>query len=96
MAGPATGVGLPADLLRRSARQGPRRGRSDRFAIRFSEHAGAAALRVRNKAVHVALGVRTDGTKEILVLWLKHIEGAKFWLRVLNELRNRSVEDILT
>jgi putative transposase len=50
---------------------------------------------VRNKAVDVALGVRADGTKEILGLWLKQNEGAKFWLRVLNELRNRGVEDIL-
>ncbi len=50
---------------------------------------------VRNKAVHVALGVRADGTKEVLGLWLEQNEGAKFWLRVLNELRNRGVEDIL-
>jgi putative transposase len=50
---------------------------------------------VRNKAVHVALGVRADGTKEILGLWLEQNEGAKFWLRVLNELRNRGVEDVL-
>jgi len=50
---------------------------------------------VRNKAVHVALGVRPDGTKEILGLWLEQNEGAKFWLRVMNELRNRGVEDIL-
>src|SRR3712207_4129721 len=50
---------------------------------------------VRNKAVHVALGVRADGGKEILGLWLEQNEGAKFWLRVLNELRNRGVEDVL-
>ncbi|WP_400767056.1 IS256 family transposase [Methylosinus sporium] len=50
---------------------------------------------VRNKAVHVALGVRADGVKEILGLWLEQNEGAKFWLRVMNELRNRGVEDIL-
>ena len=50
---------------------------------------------VRNNAVHIALGVRADGTKEILGLWLEQNEGAKFWLRVLNELRNRGVEDIL-
>ena len=35
---------------------------------------------VRNKAVHVDLGVRADGTKEVLGLWLKQNEGAKFWL----------------
>jgi putative transposase len=50
---------------------------------------------VRNKAIHVALGVRADGTKEILGLWIEQNEGAKFWLRVMNELRNRGVEDIL-
>src|SRR4051794_36588165 len=50
---------------------------------------------VRNKAVHVALGVRADGTKEILGLWLEQNEGARFWLRVMNELRNRGVEDVL-
>ena len=50
---------------------------------------------VRNKAVHIALGVRADGTKEILGLWLEQNEGAKFWLRVMNELRIRGVEDIL-
>ena len=50
---------------------------------------------VRNKAVHIALGVRADGTKEVLGLWLEQNEGAKFWLRVMNELRNRGVEDIL-
>ncbi len=50
---------------------------------------------VRNKAVHIALGVRADGAKEILGLWLEQNEGAKFWLRFMNELRNRGVEDIL-
>ncbi len=50
---------------------------------------------VRNKAVHIALGIRADGTKEILGLWLEQNEGAKFWLRVMNELKNRGVEDIL-
>lgn len=50
---------------------------------------------VRNKAVYVALGVRPDGTKEILGLWIEQNEGAKFWLRVMNELKNRGVEDVL-
>jgi hypothetical protein len=48
---------------------------------------------VRNKAVHIALGVRADGTKDVLGLWLEQNEGAKFWLRVMNALRNRAVED---
>ena len=50
---------------------------------------------VRNKAVYVALGVTPEGTKDILGLWIATSEGAKFWLRVMNELRNRGVEDIL-
>src|SRR5512143_1141834 len=50
---------------------------------------------VRNKAVYVALGVRPDGTKDILGLWIEHSEGAKFWLRVITELKTRGVEDIL-
>jgi putative transposase len=50
---------------------------------------------VRNKAIHIALGVRADGTKEVLGLWIEQNEGAKFWLRVMNELRSRGVEDIL-
>ncbi len=50
---------------------------------------------VRNKAVYVALGVRHDGTKDVLGLWIEQTEGAKFWLRVMNELRDRGVQDIL-
>ena len=50
---------------------------------------------VRNKAVYVALGVRPDGTKEILGLWIEQTEGAKFWLRVMNDLRHRGVADVL-
>ncbi len=42
---------------------------------------------VRNKAIHVALGVRADGTKEVLGLWIEQNEGAIFWLRVMNELK---------
>jgi putative transposase len=50
---------------------------------------------VRNKAVYLGLGVRPDGTKEILGLWIEQTEGARFWLRVFNELRNRGVSDVL-
>jgi putative transposase len=49
----------------------------------------------RNKAVYVALGVRPDGTKEVLGLWIEQSEGAKFWLRVMNELKSRGVDDVL-
>ena len=50
---------------------------------------------VRNKAVYIALGVQPDGTREILGLWIEQTEGAKFWLRVMNELKARGVGDIL-
>jgi putative transposase len=50
---------------------------------------------VRNKAVYIALGILPNGTKEILGLWIEQTEGAKFWLRVMNELKNRGIADIL-
>jgi putative transposase len=50
---------------------------------------------VRNKAVYIALGVTRDGEREVLGLWIADTEGAKFWLSVMNELRNRGVQDIL-
>jgi putative transposase len=50
---------------------------------------------VRNKAVYLALGVRRDGTREILGLWIETTEGAKFWMKVFNDLRARGVLDIL-
>jgi putative transposase len=50
---------------------------------------------VRNKAVYIALGILPDGTKEVLGIWIEQTEGAKFWLRVMNELKNRGVADIL-
>jgi transposase-like protein len=50
---------------------------------------------VRNKAVYLALGVEADGTRKVLGLWIEQNEGAKFWLKVMNELRNRGVEDVL-
>jgi putative transposase len=50
---------------------------------------------VRNKAVYLALGVRRDGTREVLGLWIETTEGARFWLRVFNDLKTRGVNDIL-
>jgi len=50
---------------------------------------------VRNKAVYLAIGVRTSGHKEVLGLWIEQTEGAKFWLRVMNELKTRGLNDIL-
>jgi len=50
---------------------------------------------VRNKAVYVALAVTAEGDKEVLGLWIEQTEGAKFWLKVMNELKNRGVQDLL-
>ena len=50
---------------------------------------------VRNKAVYLALALDCEGHKHVLGLWIEQSEGAKFWLRVMNELKNRGVEDII-
>ena len=50
---------------------------------------------VNNRAVYLAIGVRCSGHKQILGIWIEQTEGAKFWLRVMSELRNRGVQDIL-
>ena len=50
---------------------------------------------VQNQAVYVALGINLEGQKDLLGLWVGESEGAKFWLNVLTELRNRGVRDIL-
>lgn len=49
---------------------------------------------VRNKAVYLALGFTMAGHKEVLGLWIEQTEGAKFWLRVMNEIKNRGVNDV--
>jgi putative transposase len=50
---------------------------------------------VRNKAIYLALGVLPDGTRDVLGLWIENTEGAKFWLKVFNDLKTRGVADIL-
>ena len=50
---------------------------------------------VRNKAVYLALGILPDGTRDILGLWIEGAEGAKFWMKVFNDLKTRGVADIL-
>lgn len=50
---------------------------------------------VRNKAIYLALGVQPDGTRDVLGLWIENTEGAKFWLKVFNDLKMRGVQDIL-
>jgi putative transposase len=50
---------------------------------------------VRNKAAHLVVGVDLDGVKHVLGIWVENTEGAKFWLSVCTELRNRGVRDVL-
>lgn len=47
-----------------------------------------------NKAIHLALGINLDGSKELLGMWVTNNEGSKFWLSVLTELKNRGLQDI--
>lgn len=50
---------------------------------------------VKNKAVYIAMGIGRDGNKDVLGLWIEQTEGAKFWLKVMTELKNRGVQDVL-
>ena len=50
---------------------------------------------VRNQAVYLAIGITCSGDKEVLGLWIEQSEGAKFWLRVMNELKARGTQDLL-
>lgn len=49
---------------------------------------------ITNKAVYLAIGINSEGIKEVLGMWIAKNEGAKFWLSVLNDLKNRGLEDI--
>lgn len=62
----------------------------DALRVRIKEDAV-----VRNKAIYLALGVLPDGTRDILGLWIEGTEGAKFWMKVFNDLKTRGVNDIL-
>ena len=64
------------------------------FALRVKIRDSDSRM-VKNKAVYVALGISRDGVREVLGLWIADNEGAKFWLSVMNELKNRGIEDIL-
>jgi putative transposase len=50
---------------------------------------------IMNKAIYLALGVNTEGNKELLGMWISQNEGASFWLGVLTDMKNRGLEDIL-
>jgi putative transposase len=50
---------------------------------------------VQNRAVYVAIGVNLEGNKDVLGLWTSANEGAKFWLQVMTEMKNRGVQDVL-
>lgn len=49
----------------------------------------------KNKALHFAIGINLEGKKDLLGMWITNNEGAKFWLSIVTELKNRGVEDIL-
>jgi len=51
--------------------------------------------KVVKKSIYMALAVNLEGRKELLGLWIDQSEGAKFWLRILNELKNRGLQDVL-
>lgn len=51
--------------------------------------------RVCNKSVYTAIGINMEGNKEVLGLWIADTEGAKFWMSIITELKNRGLEDIL-
>lgn len=61
-------------------------------AIRVKIRDGGA---VYNKAVYLAIAVNTDGLKEVLGIWVAKNEGAKFWLQIITDIKNRGVQDIL-
>ena len=61
-------------------------------ALRVKIREGA---HVKNKAVYLALGVSCEGNRDILGIWIEQNEGAKFWQQIINELKNRGVQDIL-
>lgn len=63
----------------------------DALRVKIRDEGGT----VRSKAVYIALGLTLEGEKQVLGLWIEQTEGAKFWLKVLNDLKNRGVEDIL-
>ena len=50
---------------------------------------------VKNVAAYIMLGITTEGTKEIIGIWIGNNETSKYWLSLLNEIKNRGVEDVL-
>ena len=62
----------------------------DCIVVKVRQHSN-----VVNKSVYLALGINMDGQKELLGMWIAQTEGAKFWLSVMTELKNRGVQDIL-
>src|ERR1700681_1354721 len=91
-------VSAVTDAVLEEAAAWQSRGLEATYAVVFFD---AIRVKIRNegmvntRAVYLALGVRCSGHKEILGLWIEQTEGAKFWLRVMTELRNRGTQDIL-
>ena len=79
-------------LLQSSFKHDERQHPLDALRVKIRD---AESRQVKNKAVYVALGVTPEGEREVLGLWIANNEGAKFWLSVMNNLKNRGLEDIL-
>ena len=62
----------------------------DALVVKIRTKAG-----VRNRAIYIAVGVPSEGTRQVLGLWIQDTEGAAFWTSILEELRQRGVEDVL-
>jgi putative transposase len=62
----------------------------DAIVVKIRDHG-----HVKNKALYLAIGITMEGNKEVLGMWMSVNEGAKFWLSVVNDLKNRGIQDIL-
>ena len=86
------------DAVMDDARAWQTRPLDDLYPVVFLD---ALVLKIRDggsvirKACYLALGINTDGEREVLGLWFQDTEGAKFWMQVLSELKQRGVQDIL-
>ena len=85
---PASALAADSESVQAHARSAPRRGPSD-AAVRLFPASHSAVDSAR------CVGVLPDGTRDILGLWIEGTEGAKFWMRVFNDLKTRGVNDIL-
>jgi putative transposase len=95
------GIEISPELVSARCSTRWRRGRRGRWSrctdrvLRLLAHQDPRRRAVKNKAVSLAIGMRCSGHKEVLGIWIEQTEGAKFWLRVMTEIRNRGTHDVL-